>query len=68
MSIFAPSFRPNRRQVLKGSGAAFAGITLLSSKAMSAEDKKLNLYNYDTYIGETSLADFEAATGIAPWL
>ncbi len=66
MTTFTPSFRPNRRQLLKGTGAAFAGVTLSSYKAFAAEDKKLNLYNYDTYIGETTLADFEGATGIAP--
>jgi spermidine/putrescine transport system substrate-binding protein len=68
MSIFIPQFRPNRRQLLSGAGAAVVGVTLLPYKSMAAEDKKLNLYNYDTYIGETTLADFEASTGIAPKL
>ena len=31
----------------------------------SAEEARLNFYNWDTYIGETTLDDFEAATGIA---
>ncbi len=31
---------------------------------MSAEEKKLTFYNYDTYIGENTLADFNEATGI----
>ncbi len=30
----------------------------------AAEEKKLNFYNWDTYIGETTLADFQAATGV----
>lgn len=53
--------RPNRRAFLGGTAAA-AGITLLPTKGFSAE--KLNFYNWDTYIGETTLADFTAATGI----
>ena len=28
------------------------------------KSKKLNFYNWDTYIGETTLADFKAASGI----
>ncbi len=64
MSIFKPSFRANRRQFLAGTGAAFAGISLRSYSASAAEDKKLNLYNYSTYMGETTLADFNTATGI----
>ncbi|MFT3673829.1 ABC transporter substrate-binding protein [Aestuariivirga sp.] len=54
----------NRRKLLRGSGALFAGLTLLPYKAMSEEEKKLSFYNYDTYIGEHTLADFQAATGI----
>ena len=54
----------NRRRLLRGSGALFAGLTLLPYKAMSEEEKKLSFYNYDTYIGENTLADFTAATGI----
>jgi spermidine/putrescine transport system substrate-binding protein len=54
----------NRRKLLRGSGALFAGLTLLPYKAMSEEEKKLSFYNYDTYIGEHTLADFTSATGI----
>ncbi len=53
--------RPTRRNVLAG-GAAAAGISLLPTKGFAAG--KLNFYNWDTYIGETTLADFTEATGI----
>jgi len=64
MSNFQPSFRANRRSVLKGAGALAVGVTFLPYKSMAAEEKKLNLYNWDTYIGENTLADFNTATGI----
>jgi spermidine/putrescine transport system substrate-binding protein len=63
MSVFSPRFRPNRRSLLKGSGA-LVGLTFLPRFAMSQEEKKLNFYNWDTYIGENTLADFNSATGI----
>ena len=63
MTVFHPRFRPNRRSLLKG-GALVAGLTMLPRYSLAEEEKKLNLYNYDTYIGETTLADFNAATGI----
>ncbi len=56
--------RLNRRSLLKGTGAFAAGLTFLPRFALSEEEKKLNFYNFDTYIGETTLADFNAATGI----
>lgn len=61
---YTPKFRASRRSVLKGSGAAFIGLTMMPRFAMSAEEKKLNFYNWDTYIGETTLADFNKASGI----
>lgn len=45
-----------------GTSAVAAGFRF---PANAAEEKKLNFYNWDTYIGETTLADFQAATGIA---
>ena len=45
-----------------GAGAAAAGF---SFSARADEEAKLNFYNWDTYIGETTLADFEDASGIA---
>jgi spermidine/putrescine transport system substrate-binding protein len=56
----------SRRSLLKGLGAAAVGISLLGKKspAWAEEEKKLNFYNWDTYIGETTLADFQKASGI----
>ncbi len=56
--------RPGRRAVLKGAGAFAAGLAFLPRFALSEEEKKLNFYNWDTYIGETTLDDFNAETGI----
>ena len=64
MSLYQPRFSPTRRSLLKGSGAMIAGVSLLPRFALAEEEKKLNLYNYDTYIGETTLTDFTGATGI----
>ncbi|MGK2741111.1 ABC transporter substrate-binding protein [Tepidicaulis sp. LMO-SS28] len=56
----------SRRQFVAGAGAAAVGISITSMPkfAAAAEEKKLNFYNWDTYIGETTLDDFKAATGI----
>ena len=35
-----------------------------SQKLANGEEAKLNFYNWDTYIGETTLADFKGASGI----
>ena len=64
MPSFHPRFRPSRRQVLGGGATALVGLTFLPRFALSEEEKKLNFYNWDTYIGETTLADFNKATGI----
>jgi spermidine/putrescine transport system substrate-binding protein len=64
MTTFTPKFRPNRRNLLQGMAAAGFGLTFLPRNSLADEEKKLNLYNWDTYIGETTLADFQAATGI----
>ena len=64
MTVFHPRFRPSRRSLLQGPGAMIAGISFLPRFSMAEEEKKVNLYNYDTYIGETTLDDFGAATGI----
>jgi spermidine/putrescine transport system substrate-binding protein len=63
MSLIQPKFRPSRRSVLKGSGM-FAALAFMPRNAMSEEEKKLTFYNFDTYIGTNSLADFNKATGI----
>ena len=62
----AKSFTASRRSILKGLGAAAIGISLVNKKssAWAKEEPKLNFYNWDTYIGETTLPDFTKATGI----
>ena len=59
-----------RRSMLQatmaGTGAAWAGISLSPSAfaAGHGEEPKVNFYNWDTYIGETTLDDFENLTGV----
>jgi spermidine/putrescine transport system substrate-binding protein len=62
----AKSFTASRRSILKGLGAAAIGISLVDKKssAWAKEEPKLNFYNWDTYIGETTLPDFTKDTGI----
>jgi spermidine/putrescine transport system substrate-binding protein len=50
-----------RRGFLAGSAAV--GISITLPKAFAA-DGKVNFYNWDTYIGETTITDFEKASGI----
>ncbi len=64
MSLYRPRFAPSRRSVLKGTGAMIAGMSFIPHLSQAEEEKKLNLYNYDTYIGESTLTDFSGATGI----
>src|SRR5580698_7513179 len=62
----------SRRSLLAGLGAAAAGLSFAGMDACApntplgsnGEEAKLNLYNWDTYTGKTTLADFKAATGI----
>ena len=56
--------RMSRRSVLAGAGAAAGLLVLPRSGWSAAEEAKLNFYNWDTYIGETTLDDFREATGI----
>ena len=64
MTLRNPLYRPSRRRFLKGTAAAAAALTFMPRGALSAEEKRVNFYNWDTYIGETTLADFKKATGI----
>ena len=57
--------RFTRRSFLAGTGAVAAGVSLVPGGAWSAEEAKLNFYNWDTYIGETTLDDFKGESGIA---
>ena len=57
--------RTTRRSLLKGLGAAAVGISLISKKspAWAEEEPKLNFYNWDTYIGQTTLETFKEKIG-----
>ncbi len=61
----ASGVRPTRRRFLAGTGAAAAGLAFLPQAARAGEEPRLNFYNWDTYIGGTTLADFKAETGIS---
>jgi spermidine/putrescine transport system substrate-binding protein len=65
--------RQSRRGILQGMGAAAVGLSFGSLAACGksdtagtsgAEEAKLNFYNWDTYIGPTTLDDFKASAGI----
>lgn len=67
--------RLGRRSLLQGLGVAAIGISFGGLSACSkegdkgagagtGEEPKLNFYNWDTYIGETTLDDFKGASGI----
>ena len=57
-------FQPSRRSFLAGTGAVAAGLTFLPKTGFAAEEKVLNFYNWDTYIGESTLDDFKGASGV----
>jgi spermidine/putrescine transport system substrate-binding protein len=65
--------KASRRSLLAGLGAAAAGISFAGLEGCApkapvganGEERKLNLYNWDTYTGKTTLSDFKAATGVA---
>lgn len=58
------ALRISRRSALAGLGAAAVGIAL-SPGSQAAASRKINFHNWDTYIGDTTLDDFTAASGIA---
>ena len=57
--------RFSRRNFLHGASAAAVAFAALPRRGWGAEEKKLNVYNWDTYIGETTLTTFTDTTGIA---
>jgi spermidine/putrescine transport system substrate-binding protein len=64
----------NRRAMLKGMGVAAVGFSLTGAlagcgekeakKLANGEEAKLNFYNWDTYIGETTLEDYKDSSGV----
>lgn len=64
----------SRRSLLKTLGVAAIGVTFggglagcakeEGKKLANGEDGTLNLYNWDDYMGETTLADFKGANGV----
>lgn len=64
MNVSTRTVRPSRRSFLGAASAFAVGVTFLPRGAFAAEEKKLNLFNWDTYIGETTIADFQTATGV----
>ena len=53
-----------RRSVLTAIGSA-AALSMPAIHRARAEDAVLNVYNWADYIGETTIEDFQSATGIA---
>ncbi len=57
----------SRRSLLQQTGAAAVGISLAGGLAAcgggNGGGRVVNFYNWDTYIGPTTLDDFQAATG-----
>ncbi len=60
----AQAYLTDRRKLLKGAGTAALGISLLGLSGCGAKKPVVNFYNWDTYIGETTLKDFQAAKGV----
>jgi len=56
--------RISRRRIVQGLTAGLAAPYLVG--VGRAQERTLNFYNWADYLGETTLADFEAATGIKP--
>lgn len=54
-----------RRDLLARSGGAALALSLTGLGGCGEAGPSINFYNWDTYIGETTLADFRATSGIA---
>lgn len=57
-----PRLPVSRRKFL--AGAAAVGISFKLPKEAFGADGKVNFYNWDTYIGENTIEEFESASGI----
>ena len=54
----------SRRSFIKGAAAVGVGLTFAPGMVWGAEEKQLNVYNWDTYIGEDTIPQFTKNTGI----
>ncbi|WP_448582114.1 ABC transporter substrate-binding protein [Thermaurantiacus sp.] len=52
----------SRRKLLAGMGVAAVGFSF--SGCGRGDERRLNFYNWQDYVGETTLADFRAKTGV----
>jgi spermidine/putrescine transport system substrate-binding protein len=57
-----PFIIASRRGILKAAGALSA-VAALPCSGWAADEKRLNVYNWDTYIGETTLQTYTDQTG-----
>ncbi len=59
---------PSRRSLLQSLGAAAVGVSFGGLAGCNAGGgggaRSINFYNWDTYIGETTLDDFKTASGV----
>ncbi len=68
--MYRSLLRPSRRSLLAGLGATAAAFALDGCArpkpkiGRNGEVEKLNFYNFDTYVGKTTLRDFRRATGV----
>jgi spermidine/putrescine transport system substrate-binding protein len=63
MVLRTQSSHASRRTFIKSS-LAVAAVLPLSSRMALAQARKLNIYNFDTYIGPTTLETFSKSTGV----
>jgi spermidine/putrescine transport system substrate-binding protein len=60
--LLSRRFAANRRRFLKGS-VAIATVLPAASRMSFAQGGQVNVYNFDTYIGENTIDNFTEATG-----
>ena len=75
VALFLRGNMRSRRAFMAAFGATAAAFTIVGCEKkpdagaktgaiVGSEARKLNFYNWDTYIGETTLADFKAESGV----
>ncbi len=57
-------FATTRRGFLAAAGTAAVGLTFSLEGCRGHDGNRINFYNWDTYIGKTTLKDFRQLTGI----